>query len=61
MQCEFEFRDNVKPRALIPLDDACSDFASQQPTSNVAKWWTPLKVMVSFVSEIPSANELGIN
>jgi len=47
-------------QALIPLDEACFDFASQQPTSNVAKWWTPLKVMVSFVSEIPSANELGV-
>ena len=47
-------------QALIQLDEACFDFASQQPTSNVAKWWTPLKVMVSFVSEIPSANELGV-
>ena len=48
-------------QALIPLDDACSDFASQQLTSNVAKWRTLLKVLVSFVSEIPSGNELGIN
>ena len=34
----------VLNQALILLDEACFDFASQQPTSNVAKWRTPLKV-----------------
>ena len=54
MQCESEFRDNVKS-SLDSTGWGMLDFAFQQPTYNVAKWRTPAQWWVQW---LPNHNDL---